>query len=86
MFFKCPPSSIPIRLIVASVTNAHQFYGLPACIYAENTMNSVPFPTFQLLIICSLLSFFVIAMDSKPRLFRICLTSPGEIAPDIQPV
>ncbi len=61
-------------------------YGFPACIYAENTMSSVPSPIFQLLIICSLFPFFVIFMDSKPSLLRICLTSSGEIAPDIHPV
>ena len=86
MFFKGPPFSVPIRLTAPPVTNAHRFYGLPACIYAENTINSVPSPTFQLLIICSLFPFFVIVIDSKPSLFRICLTSPGEIAPDIHPV
>jgi len=60
--------------------------GFLAVTYAEKTIRSVPSPTFQLLIICSLMSFFVIEIASKPSPFRTCLTSSGEIAPAIQPV
>lgn len=60
--------------------------GFLAVTYAEKTICSVPSPRFQLLIICSLLSFFVIEMASKPSPFRIRLTLSGEIAPAIQPV
>ncbi len=60
--------------------------GFLAVTYAEKTIRSVPSPRFQLLMICSLMSFFVIEMVSKPSPLRTCLTSSGEIAPAIQPV
>ena len=60
--------------------------GFLALMYAENTTCSVPCPRFQLLIICSLLPFLVIEIDSKPNPIRIFLTSSGEMAPEIHPV